>query len=318
MSRTTDRETMSQTDPNSTAARIRVLYVVGSGRSGSTIITNILDQYSGVVSPGELYYLWDRGLIANERCGCGKPLQSCELWHQIIEEALGTETDPLTMVRRRNITVRTRHIFNVLFGRKSQARHEFLDSVASVYRALADRTNATLIVDSSKVPVYGLALAKDPAFAVRFLHLVRDPRAVAYSWQRRKDRLVGEEPAFITQHSPYKSAMMWFGWNGIAQLLWGRSDKYLRLRYEDFTESPRETISLILRHAGITDTDPSAFTDATTVRLEPSHTVSGNPSRFATGSISIRRDDEWTVKLAWKSRVITVALTWPLLLWYRY
>jgi len=309
---------MTSSDPKSIPAPIRVLYIVGSGRSGSTIIANILDQIPGTVSPGELYYLWDRGLIGNDRCGCGKPLASCELWSSLIEDTLGSNEDPAAMVRRRNATVRTRHLITILAGRKRQEMNAFLDPTARVYRALSERTGSTLIVDSSKVPVYGLALAKHPGFDVRFLHLVRDPRAVAYSWQRKKDSLAGNTRRLMTQHSATMSSLMWTGWNTIAQLLWGRSERYLRVRYEDFVANPQQICTEILRHAGDTDPDLSAFTDAKTVHLEPSHSVSGNPARFSTGSVSIRSDNEWTEKLTRNSRVVTVALTWPLLLWYRY
>lgn len=309
---------MTSSDPKSTITPIRVLYIVGSGRSGSTIIANVLDQIPGTVSPGELYYLWDRGLIGNDRCGCGKPLRSCELWSTLIADTLESNEDPSVMVHRRNATVRTRHLVRVFLGRKNDQLRAFLDPTARVYRALSDRTNSTVIVDSSKVPVYGLALAKHPAFDVRFLHLVRDPRAVAYSWQRKKDSLAGNTKRLMTQHSATKSSLMWIGWNGIAQLLWGRSRRYLRIRYEDFVAAPQETCIKILRHAGQPNPDLSVFTATTTVHLEPSHSVSGNPARFSTGNVSITSDSEWTEKLARNSRIVTVALTWPLLLWYRY
>lgn len=309
---------MTSSDPQTAVEPIRVLYIVGSGRSGSTIIANILDQFPQIVSPGELYYLWDRGLIGNDRCGCGKPILDCELWSTIIHDTIGDHEEPIVMVRRRNTTVRTRYLFRILFRRKTQSTDAFLEPTARVYRALADRTGSTLIVDSSKVPVYGLALASHPAFDVRFLHLVRDPRAVAYSWQRKKDSLVGETKSLMTRHSASRSAVMWTGWNMIAQILWGRSNRYLRMRYEDFVADPKASCVAILRLAGVPDPDLSMFTDAVTVHLEPSHTVSGNPARFTTGAVAIKRDAEWASKLTRRSRVVTVALTWPLLLWYRY
>lgn len=44
-------------------AKIRVLYIVGSGRSGSTIIGNILGRIEGFSHVGELRYIWDRNII---------------------------------------------------------------------------------------------------------------------------------------------------------------------------------------------------------------------------------------------------------------
>ena len=40
-----------------------VLYVAGAGRSGSTLLDNLLGQIPGFFSAGELRYVWERGLI---------------------------------------------------------------------------------------------------------------------------------------------------------------------------------------------------------------------------------------------------------------
>lgn len=39
---------------------VKVLYVIGWGRSGSTILDNVLGQLDGCFSTGELHYFWER------------------------------------------------------------------------------------------------------------------------------------------------------------------------------------------------------------------------------------------------------------------
>ena len=56
--------------------------------------------------------------------------------------------------------------------------------VEQLYRGIARSTGARLIVDSSKEPHYSWILRQATDLDVRFLHLVRDPRAVAMSWRR--------------------------------------------------------------------------------------------------------------------------------------
>ena len=41
---------------------VRVLYVAGAGRSGSTVLANLLGEVPGFVSVGEVRFLWERGL----------------------------------------------------------------------------------------------------------------------------------------------------------------------------------------------------------------------------------------------------------------
>jgi hypothetical protein len=57
--------------------RLKVLYVTGFGRSGTTILDNILGQLDGVFAAGELHYIWDRSLEQNRLCACGEAFADC-------------------------------------------------------------------------------------------------------------------------------------------------------------------------------------------------------------------------------------------------
>jgi hypothetical protein len=46
--------------------------------------------------------------------------------------------------------------------------------------------------------------------------------------------------------------------------------------------------------------------------------VSGNPNRFETGTVQLRPDSEWMHGLHRIHRALVTAVTWPLLLRYRY
>lgn len=57
---------------------------------------------------------------------------------------------------------------------------------ARLYAAAAEVTGARLLIDSSKRPSDAALLRLLPDVEPFYLQLVRDPRAVAFSWQRRK------------------------------------------------------------------------------------------------------------------------------------
>ncbi len=69
--------------------RLRVLYLGGLGRSGSTLIERLIGQLPGVCPVGELVHLWERGITAGERCGCGEPFRECPFWQQVGKAAFG-------------------------------------------------------------------------------------------------------------------------------------------------------------------------------------------------------------------------------------
>jgi hypothetical protein len=50
---------------------LNVLFVVGSGRCGSTLLDILLGQIDGFFSTGELHSLWWAGILEGRRCGCG-------------------------------------------------------------------------------------------------------------------------------------------------------------------------------------------------------------------------------------------------------
>src|SRR5512135_2632453 len=89
---------------------VKVIYIAGAGRSGSTILANILGQVQGFFSAGELYHLWlsppDQRL-----CGCAKRLSDCEVWGGIFKELFGDEAaEGSQYLRWRNAGARTRHL----------------------------------------------------------------------------------------------------------------------------------------------------------------------------------------------------------------
>ena len=54
------------------------------------------------------------------------------------------------------------------------------------------------------------------------------------------------------------------------------------------------------------------------VALQPSHGLSGNPGRFRSGRVPLKRDDRWVTEMPGSSRALVTALTLPLLRTYRY
>jgi len=89
------------------------------------------------------------------------------------------------------------------------------------------------------------------------------------------------------------------------------------LRYEDFISNPRETITTLARFVGEEPTSLDFLSDDGAI-LGDNHSVAGNPSRFARGYIRLQEDDEWLRLQPKSDRLLTSALTLPLLGRYGY
>ncbi|MDQ4107037.1 MAG: hypothetical protein M3157_07710 [Actinomycetota bacterium] len=81
--------------------------------------------------------------------------------------------------------------------------------------------------------------------------------------------------------------------------------------------SPRQSFTRIL---DLLDEEDAGLplTGDQEVKLGVSHTVSGNPNRFETGSVALRHDREWTEKMNPRDRNLVTGLTLPLLRRYGY
>jgi hypothetical protein len=304
---------------------VKVLYIAGSGRSGSTLLDNILGQVDGFFSAGEIHYLWERGLIENRLCGCGRRFRDCPLWQSVLKRAFGgtDAVDAAEIVRLQTGGTRFRHVPLMLLAQRrgvlpGSTSRAYVNTLARVYAAIRSVTGCSVIVDSSKLPSYGFVLGKTPGIDLYVAQLVRDPRATAYSWKRRKVQPDRGTFGYMHRKGLLKSAALWSAWNATSEALWRRAGgRYIWLRYEDFIARPRETVRRIVELTG-EGASRLPFVAEHEVWLDTNHTVAGNPVRLKTGAVTLRADSEWRSRMTPVDQAFITALTWPLLLRYGY
>lgn len=299
-------------------AGIPVLYVLGTGRCGSTVFSNLVGSSEGYVSVGEIYYIWDRGLLENRLCGCGIRFFDCDFWQSVINAAGIAPSAARRGLAIRETSARTR---NALRPGTDEDIGEFQDLLGRLYRAVLEVSGKKVIVDSSKFPVYGEILAEVEGIEVSGLHMVRDPRAVAYSRARQKrlrpDHAEDVGPAYFQQQGMLRSGSTWLGWNLLAEVKWrDRQDRFDRVRYEDFVANPDDAFGMIGNSFGI-DVNPPKL-DSNTYSVRQSHTLSGNPMRFASGPLALRADQEWVDAMPRLRKLAVSLLSLPLLARYGY
>jgi hypothetical protein len=272
---------------------------------------------------GEMYYFWERGVHENRTCGCGEPFMDCSWWNPILKAYRSDrEFAPADwMLRQHTKFARTRNFPGLWLHRSGiQSDHEFqtyTQELLSLYRSIQETTDAKFIVDSSKSPTYALILSSIPGIKVTILHLIRDPRGTGYSW--RKHPLQSEDGIAMGRLSIFRNGIMWSIWNLLIEAMQKRraQDSYMRTRYEDFASQPRHTVKRILNEVKIDD-PLDFFQDPSKVNVGIHHTVAGNPARSKTGPIRIRPDREWIEEFGRFEKLLTTALTMPLLLRYGY
>jgi hypothetical protein len=309
--------------------KMKVLYVAGSGRCGSTLLGSALEQINGFFSPGELINLWERGIVDQHPCGCGLQLERCELWGPVVRQVAGK--DPYAkareMMRLQRSVARTRHLPLLMseVGRRRlmTGTEPYVAALDDLYGSIQRATGARVLVDGSKDPSYACLLRLAPSLDVYVLHLVRDPRAVVFSWQRRKELFPAatSEAAkvYMKQHRAVKSTAYWVGLNlGIEAMRRELApDRYLRIAYEDFIRDPVAQLKGIMSFLDL-EIGSFPFVRDDELILMPNHSVSGNPSRFSTGTVKLRADEEWRRRMPLRDKRLVTLLSWPLSQRYGY
>jgi hypothetical protein len=305
----------------------KVLYISGWGRSGTTLLDSLLGQVEGFVSTGELHQIWQRGLVQGRSCGCGLPVVECPFWRQAFEGGFGGigAVDAEAAMRAQR-EVHTRHARRVLSALRSHAlleKYEYAQYMSKLYSGITsvDPANTRVIVDSSKYPTDAIVASGLPGVEVFVLHVVRDPRAVAFSWRRIKNapdkRADGGR---LRRVGMVRSTVVWQFYNWVIMRYVRRavgSSHFAQLTYEQLAARPEETLEQVVRLLGETPAYRPEF-QGNEVEVARSHTASGNPNRFDAGRRTIRLDSEWETKMpAWRKLAVSL-LAFPMITRLRY
>lgn len=302
---------------------VKLIYIVGMGRSGSTLLERLLGCAAGGLSCGELCFIWERAVLKRTVCACGEWSHECEFWAPLLRELVEElSLSPKSMA----------HVFHKYCGLSGSARllrssvsqpemlREYQANLRLLYKKIGKESNGRVVIDSSKYPGYGWVLSGTDDIDVRFVHIIRDCRAVAFSWAKEKVYYSkdGEERLMHTHH-PAGSVARWYLHNGLAHLLRLEAGgcRLVRVRYEDLVRRPKEMILHITEQLDLDASGISKLRDGA-VELRASHQLSGNPARYRQGRVEIEPRDAWKEEFKGKDRRIVDLLSFPLRLAYGY
>jgi hypothetical protein len=321
-----------------------VVFIAGAGRSGSTLLGNALGEMPSCFHGGELSFLIGQFDGSNSICGCGRSiaecasdpdapprwcpricgcghlLQECEFWQSVQAEAFGAESlsDDLVELGRFSVSGMSYRPMSLLKLRRQallsastgSLPERYGDALRRIYLAIFNITGTEVIIDSSKRAMHVYLGATIRGIRTHVIHLVRDPRAIAYSWRGRREEVT---------LTPSRSSVNWLAGNLAVEALRRRAfeSNYTFVRYEDFINSPMDTLQDLGSRMGVRDS-ALPFVDASTLLMTDNHTVAGSPSRFLRGDVKFVPDDEWKLKMNRRDRALATLLTAPVLRHYGY
>lgn len=292
---------------------LTVVYVLGTARSGSTLLTRLLcDAWPDAFAAGEIRLLWRE--LDRRTCGCGVLARDCPVWSEVVDRSTVVDTPPDAVRGLLDASTRMQHLPAIL--RAGDARDRLPDGarraarhLGETYRRVAAATGARVIVDSSKSVAEAALLRFVPGLRPVVVHIVRDPRAVAYSWHRALDQGAEGTP----EHPTWSVALRWVLTNVASEAVSRRyGPDAAQVRYEDLVSAPDVELARLADLIGPRPAPPAA--DA----RRASHIVGGNALRRSPHRIEVREDAEWRRAQRPAISGEIAGLTYPLMRRYRY
>ncbi len=283
---------------------LKIVYVLGRGRSGSTFIEHVISHDCGVVQLGEVR-LWPKCYVDTHMCSCGQPKTDCAFWQPVIDTLDGPEQ----MRAAFQTTMKRSFLINLLLPKFISKRvfPGVVGQLGAFYEHAAKTHGKNILLDSSKNPAFGAALAQSDDVDLRFIHVVRHPLGVVYSWKRQRAKN-SDAALHKTRKNLALAALEWTGSNLLCELAKLRAAHgSIVLRYEHLADPnvSRKVVETV--RALNSDPDQSPM----------SHVMSGNPGA-ASRSTDFRLDEEWRTGLTLLEKLFYGALTYPLFVLYAF
>lgn len=286
---------------------IKIIYLIGTGHSGSTLLDIILGAHPQGAAVGEMIGI-SRWLKHEEKtdCSCGQNLKNCEFWSDVFaswgnrEGKRGiSEYSSLQIYYERTsmLSLFFRLFFKNSFYKGSKAFNYFQLS-AELFDALMGVGGVTFIIDSSKNLVRALSLSMNPHIDLFLIHIVRDPRAVANSYYKFNMGSNDLENGVGKVIYLLRMAITWLLYNLLCELMIiiVKKERYIQISYENMVREPKmilDRIGEVVKENYLSVANKIMSGEV----LSVGHVVGGN-RKLRKKYITILMDDKWKKELS--------------------
>jgi Sulfotransferase family len=223
--------------------RPKVIYVMGAGHSGSTIVGVALGNCPGVFYAGEV----EEWVVNAGIPGFGGS-ERTQFWGQVREQVKGAEA--LFGGEANRCIERSSSLFRLDRWRsRRRLRPTYLRVARDLYRAIARVSQSECIVDSSHFPLRARELKRFDGIDLHLLFLVREPHSLVGSYLKQVNR---QDVAERRLRLLTTNLDLWLTYLvSTVVFLRHRRDRRIFLRYEDFLADPGRVVRQVLAPAGV-------------------------------------------------------------------
>lgn len=285
--------------------RIKVLYILGGGHSGSTILSLILGTAPEIFDAGEIKFFNEHKIpnhpmwrYIENVCMCGKDALDCPFW-QRVESKFDRK---LNIFHYSSIFEKFNALYKILspfhrVSKNNNANDDYELLRAILAEARADNPSTNIILDASKSVARLMHLMSHSDIDVQVIFMIRDGRAYANSYRK----------AYKKWFSRWM--MQWIIINFLS-LRYIRKEKidFYYLSYNALCLEPEKHLSAMEERFNINL--PSEYIEL--INNQEYHVRAGNPSRTELKEFTgLQLEENWRTELPAFYRNLSTAILSP-------
>jgi len=280
--------------------KLKIIYLMGAGRSGTTILASLLGANKNITTVGEMHQYLEH-IIDAKTCSCGETLDKCEFWGKIHKNYIGKD---FSIINSKLEKVESHSRIPISLCKKNK---EYIEFQETLFKQIYKEYPSKYYLDSSKFIGKALQLLKSDIFDVKIIYMIRDVRGVINSFSKK-----------VQTHKKPISTIIYYSFiNLTAQIVkWIFPKRIIKIKYEDFVSQPEKTIALISSFLN-ENLDDVIDIVKNEKHIKMPHIIGGNRLKKQT-KIKLRKDVSWQKNISRPKQIIYYLLTLPLMLLNKY
>jgi hypothetical protein len=281
-----------------------ILYIMGAGRCGSTILSIILGAHPEVENVGEIK-AWSRhkGLPRDRELKD----ENYSFWEKVLDEYVSVEGAVLDFSKLEHIcnemetnTKLLRHLRGKVNVGLENAYYKHNRNLVSSIQKVSGKK---IVLDSSKSVCRAYKLLTYQKLNVKVIQLIRDPRGAAWSFMKKD---VEQKPKNIL-----RAVFDYIFLNGACILIrYLFKEKVIKVKYEDLIDDPVDVIEKIIDFAKLENFNLASLIEENS-EFKVEHLIDGNRIRKHK-FIKFSPDEEWKKMLPQFYKLVCVIFARPL------
>lgn len=252
--------------------KIKLIAILGTDRSGSTLLDKIISSNPGIFSVGEIHRFINY-YQNNYSCTCGKQFYECEFWKAVLMRLDKKKFNP-HLIAILGWRKRVRILFMNLFrGEKGLLRKHlsYSESYAHLLGAVKEVSGAEYLVDSCKDMVRITLLHLSGFFNIFPVYITRPLQDYIVSVRKPQMKLNHNRKS-----GPVKASLRWTFRNiETTWLIRSYYPNHVQVSYRSLVECPERVIDAIAKKTGI-----FLQYDPVRIRERDYHFLGGNFMKF--------------------------------------